>query len=354
MTKPNTGEIVNNLQSRSLGSVTNTESAATPADRPIVVVLTSDDLGPPPDLAALSELATIRIATADELPTALPGARAVFVWDFFNPALADAWPAADALEWVHVAAAGVDAVMFDELRDSAVQVTNARGVFDTPIAEFVLTSVLAHLKDLPQLARAQQEQRWEHRETRTAAGRRALVVGTGGIGRATARLLRAVGMEVRGVGRVGRESDPDFGVVLPSDELAEHVGWADHLVLVAPLTAQTRGLVDARVLAAMGPEAQLINVGRGELVDEPALVAALQRGELAAAALDVFVTEPLPADSPLWTLPGVQVSAHLSGDAVGWRQALAEQFAANLRRWLAGEPFESVVDKRRGYASSGR
>lgn len=329
--------------------MTNTAHPDRP-DRPVVVVLTRDDLGPPPNADTLAELVTIRTATAETLADALPGARALFVWDFFNPALADAWPAADALEWVHVAAAGVDAVMFDELRSSAVQVTNARGVFDTPIAEFVLTCVLAHLKDLPELARAQAERRWEHRETRTAAGRHALVVGTGGIGRATARLLRAVGLEVRGVGRVARESDPDFGSVLASDELAEHVGWADHLVLVAPLTDQTRGLVDPEVLAALRPDAQLVNVGRGELVDEPALIAALERSQLAAAALDVFVTEPLPADSPLWGLPCVQISAHLSGDAVGWREALAEQFEANLRRWMAGEPFESVVDKARGYA----
>lgn len=321
--------------------------------RPEIVLLTREGLEPPANLPALQELATIRVATADGLVEALPGARALFVWDFFNPALASAWPAADALEWVHVAAAGVDAVMFDELRDSPVQVTNARGVFDTPIAEFVLTSVLAHLKALPQLAQAQRERRWEHRETGTAAGRHALVVGTGGIGRATARLLRAVGLQVRGVGRVAREDDPDFGTVLASDELARHVDWADHLVLVAPLTEQTRGLVGREVLAAMRPHAQLINVGRGELVDEPALIAALQHGDLAAAALDVFVTEPLPTDSPLWTLPGVQVSAHLSGDAVGWRDALARQFEDNLRAWLAGESFASVVDKQRGYASAG-
>ncbi|OYO20941.1 hydroxyacid dehydrogenase [Enemella dayhoffiae] len=316
-----------------------------------VVILTRDDLGPPSNLARLERLAEVRVCTAAGLADALPGADVLLWWDYFSPALAQAWGYADRLRWVHVASAGVDAVLFDELRDSDVLLSNARGVFDQPIAEFVLASVLAHLKDLPRLYRRQQERHWEHAETLRAAGRTALVVGTGGIGRATARLLKAVGFEVRGVGRTPRVTDPDFGQVVPSAELAEHVGWADHVVLAAPLTDQTRGLVERRVLAAMRPTAQLVNVGRGPLVVEADLIAALESGGIAAAALDVFETEPLPNDSPLWSLPGVQVSAHLSGDVVGWRDSLAEQFEQNLRRWVAGEELPSVVDKQRGYAS---
>ncbi|NNG20349.1 D-2-hydroxyacid dehydrogenase [Naumannella sp. ID2617S] len=321
-------------------------------DQPILVILTREGLAPPPNLDRLHQLAQVRTATSDTLPDALVNAQVLFLWDYFNPALATAWPTAHALEWVHVAAAGVDAVMFPELRDSAIQVTNARGVFDRPIAEFVLASVLANVKDLPRLYRAKQQRRWEYRETLSAAGRTALVVGTGGIGRAIARLLTAVGLEVRGAGRTARTDDPDFGTVIASDDLAAHADWADHLVLVAPLTEQTRGLVDAEVLAAMRPTAQLINVGRGELVDEPALIAALTAGRPAAAALDVFVTEPLPTDSPLWDMPGVQISGHLSGDVIGWRDTLARQFETNLERWLAGEELP-LVDKQRGYVSRG-
>ena len=312
------------------------------------VVLTRPELGPPPNEAALSELVELRYATAAELPGAIAGAEVCFLWDFFSPALRAAWPRADRLAWVHVAAAGVDAILFDELRDSSVVLTNAAGFFDQPIAEFVAAQVLAETKQLYLNAELQSERRWEHRETYRVGGRRALVVGTGGIGRACARLLRALGMEVRGVGRVARAEDPDFGEVVASDDLAAAVDGVDHLVLAAPLTAGTRGMVDARVLAALPSGAQLINIGRGELIDEAALITELARGRI-CAALDVFAVEPLPAESPLWAMPNVRVSPHLSGDVRGWRTGLAEQFEANLRRWLAGEPLAGVVDKAAGY-----
>ncbi|HLT62059.1 MAG TPA: D-2-hydroxyacid dehydrogenase, partial [Microlunatus sp.] len=186
-----------------------------------------------------------------------------------------------------------------------------------------------------------------------ALGRTVLIIGTGPIGRTTARLLRAVGFEVRGAGRTARAEDPDFGTVIASASLADHVGWADHVVAVAPLTEQTRHLLDAAVFAAMKPTAQLINVGRGPLVDEAALLAALREGRLAAAALDVFRAEPLPEDHPLWSAPGVVVTPHLSGDVVGWREALARQFLDNAERWLAGRPLRNVVDKTRGYVVDG-
>ena len=196
--------------------------------------------------------------------------------------------------------------------------------------------------------RLQRERTWQHRETALSAGRRVLVIGTGGIGRATARLLKAVGMEVMGAGRTARR-DPDFGTIIASDELVEHVGWADHVVLIAPLTEQTRGLVDAAVLERMKPTAHLINAGRGALVDEPALIAALQRGQIAAASLDVVSQEPLPQDSPLWDMDEVHLSAHMSGDVVGWRDTLSEQFERNLEAWVQGRPLSNEVDKHKGY-----
>ena len=316
---------------------------------PRVTVLTADGTPPPSNDATLRELADVTYADAAGLAQALPGTEVLFVWDFFSGALRDAWHTADSLRWVHVAAAGVDAVLFDELRDSDVVVTNARGVFDDPIAEFVAASVLAHDKLLHQSKALQRTHTWRHREPRRTAGSRALVVGTGGIGRATARLLRALGMEVRGVGRRARDEDPDFGVVLPSAELTAHVGDVDHLVLAAPLTPQTRGIVDGEVLAAMPAHAHLVNVGRGALVDERALLAALQDGSIAAASLDVFSIEPLPEDHPFWTMAQVHVSAHMCGDVVGWRDALSDQFEANLRRYVSGRGLENEVDKVTGY-----
>lgn len=314
-----------------------------------MVVLTAPGTRPPHNANSLEELADVVWTDAPGLADALPGAEILFVWDFFSTALRDAWSRADALEWVHVAAAGVDSLLFDELRKSGVEVTNAHGAFDGPIAEFVLASVLAHDKQLHTSKELQRRSAWRHREVQRTAGRTALVVGTGGIGRATARLLRAVGLEVRGAGRTAREGDPDFGTVLASAELAEHAGWADHLVLIAPLTEQTRGLVGAGVLARMKPTAHLVNVGRGALVDEPALVEALRGGTIAAASLDVFTEEPLPAAHPFWELENVHVSAHMSGDVVGWRDTLADQFADNLARWCAGGELVNRVDKELGY-----
>lgn len=321
--------------------------------RPKVVVLTAAGTPPPYNATMLEEHADVVHTDAEYLSGALPGAQVLLVWDFFSTALRDAWPRADALEWVHVAAAGVDSLLFDELRASDVVVTNAHGAFDGPIAEFVLASVLAHDKQLHPSKELQHRAVWQHRELQRTAGRHALVVGTGGIGRATARLLRAVGLEVRGAGRTARSGDPDFGTVVPSAQLAEHAGWADHLVLIAPLTEDTRGIAGAEVFARMKRTAHLVNVGRGALVDEPALVDALRGGGIAAASLDVFEEEPLPAQHPFWGMDHVHVSAHMSGDVVGWRDTLADQFVDNLARWCAGEPLANRVDKDLGYVRRG-
>lgn len=293
--------------------------------------------------------AELTYTDADGLADALRGAEALLLWDYFSEAVRDAWPSAGSLRWLHVAAAGVDKLLFPELVDSEVVVTNARGIFDRAMAEFVLGSILAVAKDIHLSHDLQSARKWLRRETRLISAETALVVGTGAIGRETARLLRAAGMDVRGAGRTARSGDPDFGEVVASAELAAHVGWADHVVVTAPLTDETRGLISEDVLASMKPGSHLVNVGRGQIVDEEALVAALRDGPVEAASLDVFEVEPLPAESPLWTMPGVAVSAHMSGDYEGWREALADQFVDNARRWLSGEPLLNVVDKERGF-----
>jgi len=318
---------------------------------PIAVLCASTD-DAPPYLDELADRAAWRVTDADGLGEAVAGARALFLWEFFSPAVEGVWDRCDALEWIHVAAAGVDTLLFPALRDSEVVVTNARGVFDRPIAEFVLASVLAHAKGLHESHDLQRRGTWQHRETRSVTGAQALVIGTGAIGREVARMLSAVGIRVRGAGRTARDGDPDFGTVVASDGLAEHVTDVDYLVAVAPLTPQTRDLVGPSVLAALPSHAHLINVGRGPTVDEDALLEVLRAGGLDGASLDVFSAEPLPETSPLWEQPGVVVSAHMSGDVVGWRDTLARQFVTNARRWLDGVPVEhldNVVDKRLGY-----
>ena len=294
-----------------------------------------------------------RFCAADGLAEAVRGARALLLWDFFSTAVRDVWADAESLEWIHITAAGVDTLLFDELRESGVVVTNARGVFDRPLAEYVLGAVITHAKDSRTSFDLQRRREWRRRETRSITGATALVVGTGGIGRAIARLLRAAGLTVRGAGRRPVAEDPDFGEIVDSAALSDHVGWCDHLILAAPLTAQTCGLVDAAVLAAMKPDAHVVNIARGPMVDEAALLDALTEGRIGGATLDVFDTEPLPPDHPLWDAPNVTITAHMSADVVGWRDELAGQFAANARRWLAGEPLHNVVDKKLGYIPGG-
>ncbi|MPY79100.1 MAG: D-2-hydroxyacid dehydrogenase [Actinophytocola sp.] len=318
---------------------------------PVVAVLCGQDR--PRGMEPVEEAATVRYADAAELPDALRGADVLFVWDFLSTAVPDAWPSADQLRWLHIAAAGVDPVMFPGLRDSDVVLTNSRGVFDNPIAEYVLGLVIAFAKDFAGSLDLQRAGTWRHRETERVGGKRVLIVGTGPIGRTIARMLAAAGLSVAGVGRRARDGDHDFGTVHASDDIAEHVGWADFVVAVAPLTEKTKGMFDRRVFAAMKPTARFINVGRGELVITGDLVDALRADELAGAALDVFETEPLPAESPLWTMDNVLLSPHMSGDVVGWKDTLVEVFVANFEKWLAGERLDNVVDKELGYVPMG-
>jgi phosphoglycerate dehydrogenase-like enzyme len=317
--------------------------------RSIVVVLGTGDTDRPPHLDPLTDRLEIRVTGPEGLGSALTDARVLFLWDFFSTAVREVWPHCADLEWIHVAAAGVDKLLFPELVASPIVVTNARGIFDRPIAEFVLASVLAHAKLLHESHDLQVRREWRHRESRAIAGAKALVVGTGGIGRDIARLLRAGGLEVRGAGRRPTDDDPDFGTVVGSADLPAAVPWADYVVNATPLTAATTGLFDAAVFRAMRRTAHFVNIGRGPSVVEADLLEALRSGWLDGASLDVFETEPLPPDSPLWDAPGLVVSAHMSGDVIGWRDTLARQFVDNAERWLTGEELVNVVDKELGY-----
>lgn len=292
--------------------------------------------------------AEVRYTVAEGLAEALRGADVLFVDDFRTTAIPAAWPAAGRLSWLHVGATGVDAVLFDELIASDVVVTNTRGVFDTAIAEYVLAQILGFAKDLPESLRLQREHLWRHRESERITGASVLVVGTGSIGRATARLLRAVGMQVRGLGRRAREDDPDFGTV--ATDLYAELPAADYVVAVAPLTPQTRNMFDSRAFTNFKPHARFINVGRGESVVTDDLVTALRHGLLAGAALDVVDPEPLPPGHALWDLPNVHLTPHNSGDFTGWRREITAAFAGNFRKWIDGRPLDNVVDKRLGYA----
>lgn len=305
-----------------------------------------------PGIDRLADQAELRFAaTVDELRDALNGAEIMLGWDFAAAGLDQAWDVAGDLRWVHWAGAGVDAMMFPELAESDVVLTNSRGVFDVAMAEYVLGFVLSFAKKFPESQSFQGEREWRWRPTQRIAGASALVVGTGSIGREIARVLGANGMVVSGVARGARAGDDDFVTIHGSDDLGSALAAADYVIAIPPLTAATAGMFGAAQFKAMKPTARFINMGRGQLIDESALIAALEVGDIAGAALDVFATEPLPETSPLWAMSNVIVSPHMSGDYVGHEEDVVDLFRANFERFQAGQPLANVIDKVLGFAA---
>lgn len=317
-----------------------------PAERHVVGILVAEDEGMPPGLETLPDIADVRLVRGDVgLVETVRDADVLCVWDFRHQRLEEAWPEAQRLRWVHAASAGVDAVNIPPLVESDVVVTNTRGVLDDAIAEWVLAVMLLFVKDLHGTLSLQQRRDWRHRNTERLSGRRVLVVGAGSVGRAVTALCRAAGMRVDGVARTPRPADGTFESVVGADKLRESLAHAEFVVLCVPLTVETHGMMGEAELAALPHGARLVNVSRGAVVDEDALLDALRSGRLAGAALDVFQQEPLPRDHPFWELPQVIVSPHMAGDFVGWEEAFSEVFLENFRRWQRGEPLANVVDK---------
>ena len=310
-----------------------------------VLVLVAPGEAPLPGLDDLPTTVELRtVSSESDLRRHLPQTDVLVVTDFRTDLLERCWPDEHRIRWVHATSAGVDALMFPALRDSDVLLTNARGVFDLGIAEYVLGAVLMHAKDSLGNLALQRQQRWQHRETALVARQRALVIGAGSIGSEVARLLSALDIEVIGIARTARSAE-HFSRVLASEQLDGALPEADIVVITAPLTDATRGLINRDRLARMRSNALLVNVGRGAIVVTDDLVAALQAGQLGGAVLDVVDPEPLPEGHPLWDLPNVMLSAHMAGDFIGWRLALGEQFMANLQRWLADEPLLNIVNR---------
>jgi phosphoglycerate dehydrogenase-like enzyme len=268
----------------------------------------------------------------------------------------DLVPALTRLKWVQVPAAGVGHVLSEELIASPIVVTSARGVRARAIAEHVMAVTLALARQLHTSMRRQAAHVWSLDELeasgsmRTLYGRRMAIVGLGSIGGEVAKVAAAFGLRVSGIRRHADEPPP-AGVeeVLPPERLHDLLARADVVVLSAPLTPETRHLIDAAALARVKRGAFLVNIGRGKLVDDDAVVAALADGRLGGAALDVFTREPLDPGSPYWDLPQVIVTPHISGGMEDYWTPLVALFADNLRRFAAGRELLNVVDKRAGY-----
>jgi phosphoglycerate dehydrogenase-like enzyme len=287
----------------------------------------------------------------EEIKEALADAEVLFsFWGGGIEGIADFREAAPRLRWVQLTHAGAERVAPDLIR-KGICFTTAGGLAATPIAEFVLAYMLMFSKGWPRMFNAQQEHRYTRFMPRELYGKTVGIVGMGYIGAEVARLSRAFGCRVLGMRRSfsARATDAIADEAVPPSDLGYLLAESDFVVVAAPLTPETKGMLGAAQLKQMKPTAYLINIARGGLVDEPALVQALKDGTIAGAGLDVFAREPLPPESELWDLENVIISPHVSGGTEIYNQRATRIFCDNLRRFLAGEPLVNIVDPERGY-----
>jgi len=291
---------------------------------------------------------------SEESMTAIAGAEVYFGFGIPRPLFL----VAKKLRWAHSAAAGVGNALYPEMMQSHVQLTNSAGVHAIPIAEYVVAGILHFFRGFDVVAAQQREQKWdksfftaERSPVREIGGARILIVGTGGIGGQVALRMHALGAHCVGIRRrLELGAPPGFDRVMALDELDAELPTADVVVLATPLTNASRGLITRERLAAMKRGSVLVNVARGALVDEDAVVDALREGHLRGVALDVFREEPLAADHPLWQLPSALLSPHISPVSPGrfWPRAL-DVFCDNWGRYVRGDPLRNLVDKHAGY-----
>lgn len=301
----------------------------------------------PPDFAPLELLrrdapdVELVVGTgAAELRSRAARCDAVLIAPRFGGVLTEMWPEVRKVRWIHTLAAGVEFLPFDLLRRSDIVLTNGRGLYADALGEFAIAAMLWFAKDLRRLVRNQEQRLWEPYTVERVAGKSVGIIGYGGIGRAIGARASALGMHVLGVGRRQEPGEATIDDVIPR---------ADYLVMSVPLTPRTHRLLSRERIARMMPSSVLINVGRGRTVDEAALVDALRAHAIRGAALDVFDTEPLPPEHPLWELDNVLLSPH-SADRTSDSHLRATQFfLENLRRFRAGEPLENVVNKLEQY-----
>jgi phosphoglycerate dehydrogenase-like enzyme len=294
---------------------------------------------------------------SQEVLGALRGAE-IYMGYGFPPELFEAAHEGDEmrLRWVHSGAAGVGSALHDGLRRSEIVLTNSAGVHAVPIAETILALVLYFARGLDLAVAGQREHIWQKAPfespdtpVREIGDATVGIVGFGGIGKALSRRSTALGMRVLALKRRPAEAPPGVELLFGESGLKRLLSESDYVALTLPETDETRDMIGADALARMQSTAVLLNVGRGRVVDEKALVRALLAGKLRGAGLDVFAREPLPADSPLWSLPNVLVLPHISATSRRFWRRQTDLIVENLRRYWRGEPLRNTVDKRAGY-----
>ena len=286
-------------------------------------------------------------AHKDELDALLAEAEIIYGFRLPNDVIARA----PKLKWVQVMSAGVDRFLDIEFRQSSVIMTNVSGIHAIPIGEIVFEQMLMFAKQAPLCFRLKQEKQWKRFMPTVLRSKTVGIVGLGNIGREVARLAKAFGMRVvatrRSTKRVTRAQHVD--ILLPTEQLPRLLKESDFVVLSLPFTSETNRLIGEKELQTMKPTAYLINIARGNIVEEKALIRALDEHWIAGAGLDVFATEPLPADSRLWEFPNVIFSPHIAGGMEDYNIRATELFCDNLRRYLSGENLFNVIDKKKEY-----
>ncbi|HTP43320.1 MAG TPA: D-2-hydroxyacid dehydrogenase [Candidatus Acidoferrum sp.] len=312
---------------------------------------------PPPEMperirARWPEMRVVHLPRYDRIAEELPDTD-VFVGFSLRP---EQFAIARKLKWLHSTAAGVGQLMYPELRESGIEVTNASGVHRVPMAEHILGVLVALARRFPDCFRYQQQSRWAQQDLwnapvrpRELRGQILLFIGFGAIGQEVAKIIRPLGMRVWAVTRSGRAEEGLAEQVFPASKLDEALPQADFVVLAAPETPETRKMMGAREFAAMKPTAYFMNVSRGALVDEPALIAALEQKRIAGAALDVASQEPLPPENPLWKLENTFITPHMSAVSERLWERQTDLLMENLERWFAGRELLNRVDLERGY-----
>ena len=267
------------------------------------------------------------------------------------PLLSAAIPPAKRAKWIHSLWTGVDNVLCPEILSSPLPLTNGRGVFKRPLAEWTIGAMLYFAYNMRRMIRQQQDQVWEAFTTEEIKGRTLGIVGYGAIGSTAAELARPFGMKIIALRRRPElfQKDPLPDESFAPAQIHQLLAASDYVLLAAPLTEETRGMIGAPQIAAMKPTSVLINVGRGAVIDETALIQALETGKIRGAALDVFAVEPLPAGHPFYRMENVLLSPHTADHVQDFVHLAVESFLENLRRFRANEPLLNLVDKHAGY-----
>ena len=303
-------------------------------------------------LEALPEATTVATGSSVEaFENAAADATVIFSWSIGGQLLERVFAMAPRVRWIHSRAAGLDSVLFPALAESPVPLTNGRGVFSESLGEFVVGAAIFFAKDFRRMLRSQEAGVWDQFDIQPIAGSTMGIVGYGDIGRAIARRARAFDMKVLALRKRPEQSasDPLVDEVFPPERKLEMLARCDYIAAAAPLTPDTRGMIAAPELRAMKKTAVVMNVGRGPVIDEDALVRALEEGWIQGAALDVFDREPLAAGHPFYRLKNVLLSPHCADHTPDWLPDAMRFFLQQFERFRNGEPLLNVVDKRRGY-----